>query len=342
MYSDFLVDKVVQESSSIRSFYLIRKDGQRLAAFLPGQFVTILVTPDGSGPVSRNYTLSDRPGLDYYRITVKKEADGLVSSFLHHHISEGDILKVSPPAGDFYLNHQDISPVVLISGGVGITPMLSMLEYIAAHQPGRTVYFLHSSTNRILQPMGERLKLFKKQYPDFIIKVYHSQPLKSEKQGVDYDAAGLMDLDFLKDTVITPGGGTYYLCGPYSFMQAMFEQLMVLGADASQVKYEFFGNARKLGSAITMNNTKKVNYRVHFMKSNLAAVWTGEHQSLLELSETAGVQAPYSCRMGSCSTCETGLMEGKVNYDPEPFLEVQEGRILLCCSQPISDLKLDL
>ena len=159
MFSDFIVEKVVQESSNIKSFYLKPKDDVPLKHFKPGQYVAIRLTlPDQTKPILRNYSFSDQPGLDYYRITIKIEEDGLVSKLLYNSIKKGDLLELSIPMGKFHLNDEERAPLVLISGGVGITPMLSILEYVMHQQTKGEVYFIHSSRNKSVQMMHPRLK----------------------------------------------------------------------------------------------------------------------------------------------------------------------------------------
>lgn len=342
-FNNFIVDKIVQESSTIRSFYLKREDKNPLDNYLPGQFITIQVVPEGSQkPLLRNYTLSDRPGKSYYRITIKKEINGLVSKFLHENIAQGDTIKVSQPSGDFYLDEKNTTPVVMLSGGVGITPMLSMLERLVSGNAKRKVYFFHSSINKEVQPMSERLAEIKDRYANIIVNINHSRPLQNEQQGVDFDNEGVITFNHLKETISTPSKNTYYLCGPGPFMQAMYDYLTELGVAESNIKYEFFKDGKTLGTLPNINKTQQDSYKVAFAKTGITIDWTGEHNSILELAESVNIFPDNSCRMGTCSSCESRLLKGEITYDPEPFMETQEGHALICCSQPESDLIIDL
>lgn len=343
MFNDFVINKIVKESNTIKSFYLVPKSGQELAPYLPGQFVTVLISTDNQKqPIARNYTLSDRPDLGYYRITVKREASGLVSSHLTDKVSVGDIIQVSEPTGNFYLDVQSDDPVLLLSGGVGITPMMGMLEYMARNQNNRKVLFLHSSTNKEVRPMAKRLLEIKEQNHNFNINIHHSRPISSELKGIEYDNDGIITFGFLKKSLHALGNVTCYLCGPSKFMETMFEHLKILGIQESNIKYEFFGDSRKLGILKNFNAENKNLQKVIFSKSNITATWENEKQSILELAESLGIIAQSSCRMGTCATCETKLLHGEIGYDPEPFIDPQEGHILICCSQPLSDVNLYL
>lgn len=201
-FQHYTVDKIIRESSTILSFFLKSKDGEPLPDYKPGQFITIQVQPPGfAKPIARNYTLSDRPGRGYYRITVKKESAGAVSRFLHEQIEPGDLVKASRPAGEFYLDEDSPAPIVLLSGGVGITPMMSMLEHLVFTHSKRKVYFLHSSINKEVRPMVERLSEIKERHTNVLITTNHSQPIRGERQGVNYDVEGVITSDQLKATI---------------------------------------------------------------------------------------------------------------------------------------------
>lgn len=338
----YRVDKIIRESSTILSFFLKPKDGEPLADFKPGQFITIYVQPDGfEKPVSRSYTLSDRPGKDYYRITVKKELDGVVSNFLHEQIVPGDWIEGTQPAGNFYLDEGTSAPIVLLSGGVGIMPMMSMLEQLVFTHPERKVYFLHSSTNKEVLPMAERLTEIKDRHTHVLVNINHSRPTPGEHQVIDYDVEGVITKDQLKATIVNPATCIYYLCGPGSFMQTMYNYLIELGVPTAAIHYEFFGNAIQL-EAPKLSQPMEPTFEVKFERTGKTTRWTGEYSSLLELAESMEIPVLSSCRMGTCLSCESRLITGEVKYDPEPLMETEEGQVLICCSQPTSDLVVDL
>ena len=341
-YQHYIVDKITRESSTILSFFLKPKDGEPLSEYRPGQFITIQVLPDGfTKPISRNYTLSDRPGKGYYRITVKKEANGVVSSFLHKQIAPGDLIKGSPPTGDFYLNEATTAPIVLLSGGVGITPMISMLEHLVFTNSSKKIYFLHSSLNKEVRPMAGRLSEIKSRQAHILISINHSHPTPGEHQGIDYDIEGIITRDQLRSTISSPATCIYYLCGPGAFMETMYRYLIEMGVPASAIHYEFFGDAVQFQAPRPRRSVAN-GYEVKFAKTNKTARWTGEYLSILELAESMDIPVFSGCRMGTCLSCESRLIEGEVRYDPEPFAESEEGHILVCCSQPVTDLIVDL
>jgi len=342
-FSNFIVDSIVQESSTIRSFYLKREDKKPLVDYLPGQFITIQVLLEGfEKPVLRNYTLSDRPGRSYYKITVKKEENGLVSKFLHERIGQGDLIKVSQPSGDFYLDQESSRPMIMLSGGVGITPMLSMLEHLVFTNADKKIYFIHSSMNKGVQPMAERLSEIKNHHSNITVNIHHSNPLHNEQKGVDFDNEGMISLDYLKETIPNPSMCTYYLCGPNPFMHAMYNYLIELGVAESNIKYEFFKDAKKLGKSLDVHKSEQDSYKIEFAKGGKTIEWTNEYNSILELAESVDIFPDNSCRMGTCLTCESRLLNGEITYDPEPFMEIPEGRVLICCSKPKSDIEIEL
>jgi len=244
MFSDFIVERVVKESSSIKSFYLKSKEGLALKDFKPGQYVAVRIKlKEHAKPILRNYSLSDRPGLDHYRITIKKEEQGLVSKSLYDSLKAGDLLELSIPLGKFQLIEDEQTPLVLISGGVGITPLMSMLEHSLLHNQDRPVYFIHSSRDKNVQPMLSRLRELEQKYAHFYLTIFHSQPLDAEIKGVDYDEKGKITEAFLQSTLPSEPSH-YFLCGSLPFMQSIFDYLVANGADPTAIHYEFFGLGR--------------------------------------------------------------------------------------------------
>lgn len=244
MFSDFIVEKVVEESSIIKSFYLRPKEKLPLKPFKPGQYVAVRIKlEEHAKPVLRNYSLSDRPGLDYYRISIKKEEEGLVSKSLYNSLKVGDLLELSIPLGKFHLSNDEHAPLVLISGGVGITPMISMLEYSLHQSAPRPVYFIHSSRDRSVQAMHSRLKELQRRYDTLSLSIFHSQPLETEIKGLDYDEKGKITKAFLH-SVLPSEPSQYFLCGSLPFMQSIYDFLVSNGVDPKAIKYEFFGVGR--------------------------------------------------------------------------------------------------
>lgn len=344
MFREFVVDKIVEESTTIKSFYLSKANGEAIEEYLPGQFVAIAAVINEHKLV-RNYTLSDAPNKGYFRLTVKREDQGALSRYLHDSIQEEDILLVSQPGGRFHLDVNADSPIVLISGGVGITPMLSMAEYATVHQPDRPIHFLHSSTNISVQPMQERLKEMKNDFKHFNLTVFHTAPTNMAK-GVDYDIEGVITKDHIKIN-LSNALADYYLCGPTAFMEAMYSHLIELGVSSNKIHYEFFGEGKSLGvtkEPANNTNTQKENktMKVTFSKSDIVADWAPDTPSILELAEANAMTPDFSCRMGTCSMCETSLISGEIEYEPAPFMEAEEGKIFICCARPVSDVVVDL
>lgn len=341
MFEKFYIDTIIRESSTIKSFYLRPKRGQAVLPYLPGQFVTIKVQLENGETVSRNYTISDKPNNKYYRLTIKRESEGRVSRYFHNVLKVGSEIEMSHPMGDFYLNIENTNDVVLISGGVGITPMMSMLEYVVANQKDRKVYFLHSSLNKSVRPFSKRLNELQRRHPTLMVSIFHSFPNQSEKLNMDYDFEGFISKGSLSKTV--KENNDYFICGPTGFMDAMYDHLVSLKVPESNIFYEFFGEGKKLGAQVSNVNTNNGIYKVKFSKSGLDTVWDYDSISLLDLAEKNGLTPPSSCRMGTCSSCETELIDGNIEYDPEPFMQAsEENKIFLCCAKPTSEVHLNI
>lgn len=342
MFKDFIIDKIVRESRTIKSFYMKKVGGESLEDYKAGQFISAKLGLE-EGDLIRNYTLSDSPGKDHFRLTIKREDNGKSSSYFHDKLKEGSIVKLSEPMGNFHINHEANSPVVLISGGVGITPMLSMLEYIIKNQPGRLVHFLHSSLNKSVRPMKDRLKEVGKEFQNVSTVIFHSTPEEGEQKGVDFDEAGYITREHLHNLVQT--NADYFLCGPMPFMEAMYDHLMSLDISSNRIHYEFFGESKQLGVIPVLKDSTSNSgstIKVNFTKSGLEASWDSRHPNLLEFAEVSGLTPPSSCRMGTCSTCETTLLKGNISYEPEPFMEPEEGNIFICCAIPTEDIELGM
>lgn len=246
-YREFVVDKKVKESDVITSFYLKPKDRNKVADFKPGQYISVRLTIEGEKNTHiRQYSLSDSPGKDYYRITVKREdgmddtPDGIISNYLHNQVEEGDVLEVSAPAGDFVLNTEKDTPVVLLSGGVGITPMLSMLNYMIEKQPNRKVTFIHASRNGNVHAMRDYLKEVNDRYKQVNTNVFYDSPLEEDVQLKHFDQEGYVTKVWLRDHVDLDDAD-FYFCGPTPFMKNINSSLMELGVDQDRIHYEFFG-----------------------------------------------------------------------------------------------------
>ncbi|AKT38663.1 NO-inducible flavohemoprotein [Chondromyces crocatus] len=245
-WRDFVVTERVRESDCITSFTLVPADGKPVLEHRPGQYLTFWVDLPGRSPLKRNYSISSAPSDASYRITVKREPEGTVSGWLHDEVKVGTRLKVAPPAGEFFLPETPARPVVLLSGGVGQTPLLSMLDTLAVQHPEVRTHFVHGALNGALHALGTHVRGVAQQSSGNIAAtVFYEKPRNEDRHGVDYDEAGLISLDWLQAN--TPlGDADYYLCGPRPFLRAFVGGLGKLGVPAAQIHYEFFGPADEL------------------------------------------------------------------------------------------------
>lgn len=246
-FRNFIVEKKVKESDVITSFYLKPEDGKAIASYEPGQYITVKVQPEGSKYTHlRHYSLSDAPGKEYYRITVKKETgcgdnpDGVVSSYLHDHVNEGDVLQVSAPAGDFVLDMTKTIPVVLISGGVGLTPMISMLNTLAEKQPEREVTFIHAAINGKVHALKDHVANLTNEHDQMKSFIVYEKPTTEDDNC--YHKQGYIDKEWL-ESVLPKQEADYYFCGPVPFMKAVYSALKELKISEERIHFEFFGPA---------------------------------------------------------------------------------------------------
>jgi nitric oxide dioxygenase len=251
-WREFTVESTRPESDIVRSFRLRPADGGPVMRHRPGQYLTFALELPEHGLLKRNYSISSGPDGTSYRITVKREAEpgvppGIVSNWLHDHADTGATLKVAPPAGEFYLNEETQRPVVLISGGVGLTPMVSMLEAIVQAGHGRATWFIHGARNGRVHAMRDHIRE-KAQTGNVVVRTYYQTPDASDVQGRDYDEAGLIDAEWIACN--TPAReATYYLCGPRPFLRAYVSGLARNGIPLGHIRYEFFGPADELLAA---------------------------------------------------------------------------------------------
>ena len=252
-WRDFTVESTMPESEVIRSFVLVPTDGRAVMRHRPGQYLTFALNVPGAGHLKRNYSISSGPDDRSYRISVKREAmpgvpPGLASNWLHDHARPGTVLKVAPPAGEFFLDEKDDGPVVLLSGGVGLTPMMSMLETIAWSGRGRPTWYIHGAENGRLHAMGEHARELASQARNITVRTFYNVPDPGDLLGRHYDERGLITIDWLaRNTPVQEAA--YYLCGPRPFLRAMVGGLARTGVPLGQIRYEFFGPADELLAA---------------------------------------------------------------------------------------------
>jgi len=343
------VASIHKESDSVTSFILEPVDGQPLPLCQAGQFVVLRLHFDqDKPPILRSYSLSDVPAADHFRISVKNELNGIGSSFLCNRAREGDVLNVSAPRGSFTLRPGQ-NPVVLLSAGVGATPVMSMLHSLAAEKSRRDVWWIYGARNRAEHPFAEESRSLLKQLSHGQRYIVYSRPAATDQVGADFDAPGHIDAALLERTGV-PQGSDFYLCGPPSFLQDMRDGLRNWGVLAGNVHTEIFGSLE----AITPGMAQVVHTPhlpqgppgsgppVSFARSGITAAWDHKFASLLELAEACDVPVRWSCRIGVCHTCMTGLIDGSITYNPEPLEAPAPGNALVCCSQPKAGVTLDL
>lgn len=244
-FRNFRVDKKVKESDVITSFYLKPEDGKAIASYGAGQYITVKVQPEDQEFTSlRHYSLSEAPGKDYYRISVKREDMGVVSNYLHQSVQAGDVLPVSAPAGDFVLEAKE-TPAVLISGGVGLTPMVSMLNTIVEQQPEREVTFIHAALNSHVHALKEHVAQLASECPTVKSFVAYSEPTEQDREAKNFDKEGFVDLEWLK-AILTTNQADFYFCGPTPFMKVIYRALKDWDVPTENIHFEFFGPAGTL------------------------------------------------------------------------------------------------
>lgn len=251
-FKAFRVERKVKESDVITSFYLVPLDGDALASFEPGQYVSVKMDiPGEKNTHIRQYSLSDAPGKAFYRISVKREdaapgkPAGKVSTYLHERVQPGEVLWLSAPAGEFTLDQQDTRPIVFLSGGVGLTPLVSMLNTVADTNPKRPVTFIHAAQNGNVHALRRQVEELAGRAPQVSVFWCYDQPTSRDKAAKSYDKEGYIDLPWLQQVIPTKEAG-FYFCGPVPFMKKVNSLLKEWGVAAADIHYEFFGPAGSL------------------------------------------------------------------------------------------------
>ncbi len=354
---------IENEKGDICSFYLTAADDQPLPSYTPGQFLSFTFSVLEQQMVSRCYSLSRHPSepQEFYRISVKRilpdhrtapgTTPGLVSNALHDQLHEGMTVEAAPPSGTFCLDQISQRPIVLIAGGIGLTPLLSMLDWLAATQSDREVWLFLGVRNSLEHAFQNHLNLIAQSLPNFRQVVFYSQPTTACTKGSDYDEAGYVTVDYMKH-FLRARNYEFYLCGPGSMMQTLSQDLLVWGVPSEAIRSESFGqaqtgierraadSARQPKSSVGRSSGQSI--YVEFARSDKRFPWTGRQQTLLELAESCGAKPRFSCRAGQCGSCKTTLRSGRVEYLSQPGASIEEGTCLPCISRPVTDLVLDL
>ena len=343
------VAQVRQESDSVFSLELAPTDEKPLAIALPGQFIVLRLRPEPDRTLLRNYSLCGPSGAGTYRLGIKKETHGAASNYLASHVRVGDVLEVSAPKGSFVLQPGD-RPVVLISAGIGVTPVLAMLRALAAGPSARQVWWIHGARNGNEHPFAGEARQLIRSLPHCRSYVQYSQPRREDEPGVHFDATGHLNVALLERLGVARDSD-FYLCGPSSFLQEFTAGLATWGVARQRVFTEIFGPAKSITPGLVGTSThfphppvglSGTGPRVSFARSGLAVSWDPAMKSLLELAEACDVPVQWSCRTGVCHTCEIALIGGAVRYDPQPLEPPAQGNVLTCCSCPHENVILDL
>jgi ferredoxin-NADP reductase/MOSC domain-containing protein YiiM/ferredoxin len=342
------VAEIRRESSTITSFLLVpTEDAAPTPVAAPGQYLTVRVRPDADVQLTRSYSLSDVPDERGYRISVKREGAG--SRYLHDHVQVGDLLDVAAPRGNFVLR-TGTRPVVLISAGVGATPVLAMLHALAREHSTRPVWWLHGARNHDEHAFGAEVDELLAALPGSRRLVAYSRPADVETPALDHDLSGRLELTVMEQAGV-PKDAEYYLCGPDGFMRAIAAALAARGVAPERIATEVFGAVASYSSGIVKGADRAPHAPdgplgsgpiVTFSRSNLAVPWDDRYPSLLDLAEACDVPVGFGCRNGTCHNCESSLLAGEVTYDTEPLEPPPDGRVLVCSSRPSSEVTLDL
>jgi ferredoxin-NADP reductase/MOSC domain-containing protein YiiM len=345
------VTAIDPETEDVVSLTMQSPDGHPLQTALPGQYVVLrLQRATGVPPLFRSYSLSGPFSTERCRISVKIEPNGAAGTYLKERVHVGDALDVSSPRGSFILQSGE-GPVLLLSAGIGATPVLAMLYALAAARSTRQVLWLHAARDRQHHPFAGEVRRLMPALPHGRSFVCYSRPGSNDKIGRDFDAAGRLSLSVF-DNAGVPRESDVYLCGPTRFMADMKEALATFGVAPERIHVEIFNGSESMtpgvvGAATRVPHPPKddegTGPLVSFARSGIAAHWKAPaYQSILELAEACDVPVRWSCRTGVCHSCESGLISGEVAYGPQPLDKPADGNLLICCSRPVRDVVIDL
>lgn len=346
----FQVSRRVSETNDTCSFYLVPHDRKPLPGYKPGQYLAFELEIGGqSRKTVRCYSLSDRPRPDYYRVTIKRcpatkpeLPAGLSSNFFHDQIHEGQILDVKAPGGHFFLDTAKQNPVVLISGGVGITPCVSMLNELVELGCKQEIWWFYGVSNRAEHIMKEHVAELAAKFDNIRLHVCYSKPAADDREGIDYQHKGRISVDLFKQ-LLPSNNYDYYMCGPGPLMESITAGLVAWGVPDERVHFEAFGPAsvkkKTPPPAAVVGSAPKIN--VTFGKSGKTVAWDANAANLLEFAATAGVVISSGCCAGQCGTCLTAIRSGNVTYAQEPGSKPEPGTCLACVAIPQGDLVLD-
>ena len=340
---------------SICSYYLVPVDGKPLPVFSPGQYLTFKILIDDpvtqkQKPVIRCYSLSDTPCPDYYRVSIKRVSppanhpelpEGKASSHFHQSIHAGSKLLIKPPSGQFHLNTEEKLPVVLIGGGIGITPMVSILNTLLQQKEKREIWLFYAVQNSQSHIMKTHLAALAERNENFHLYVCYSSPEAEDQLGVDYHHQGRIDIPLLRHT-LQMTRYQFYICGPSAMMQSMVSGLQDWGIPDKDIYYESFGpSSIKRTQKTTQPAPDSISASITFSKSNKTVNWDSSYDSLLEFAEDHHIEIESGCRSGNCGSCQTQVQSGELDLTQSPDFDVPPGYCLMCISTPRGNLILD-
>ncbi len=353
-FRKFRVAKKVLECKDVYSFYLAPHDGKPIPAFKPGQYLTFqLHVPNQTKPVIRCYSISDAPRSDnHYRVTIKKAfpprdvasaPPGIASSYFADNLQEGDIVDVKAPGGVFFLDLQRATPVVLISGGVGITPMLSMMNAILNSGSKREIWFFHGARNSREHIQKEYLERIAAQNENVHLFVSYSSPAPDDVEGKDYQHKGYFSVSLLKD-LLPSNNFEFFICGPPKMMEDAATRLAEWGVPKNRINFEAFGatTRKSIEKPSAVTETQALGkLKINFARSGKTVLWDANCESLLDFAEQLGIEVNAGCRSGSCGTCLVAVKAGSVQYQGSHDAPGEDGSCLTCICKPKTDLSLD-
>jgi len=344
------VSRIDRECVDVISLTLQPTDEKPLTTPLAGQFVVLRLRPRPDGPLLfRSYSLSGLPSDEHYRVSVKVEPNGAAGDYLNSNVRTGDVLDVSEPRGSFTLRPGD-GPVVLLSAGIGATPVLAMLHALSASATLREVWWLYSARDGKSHSFGAEVRQLLTMLARGRSQIWYSRPAADDREGREYNATGRLEIKVL-DQLGVPREGDFYICGPSSFLSDLSTGLAAWGVPPDRIHSEIFAGGPSLRPGMTATpvraphqpaGTPGTGPLVSFARSGIAARWRLDDKSLLELAEACDVPVRWSCRTGVCHNCESGLISGSVTYQPDPLDPPADGNLLICCSRPQSDVVIDI
>ena len=351
-YRPFRVAKLVKETDTCTSVYLVPEDGKAIAAFHPGQHLTVkFQIPGETKPVIRCYSLSDEPSKSYYRISVKALPSpndkpdltpGRASSFINQQLVENTRIEAKAPSGHFVLDEATETPIILLAGGIGVTPMVSMVNHLVHQQSSRRIVMFYGASNTADHPFKAHFSKLAAEHDNFDVVYCYSQPTDQEIVGRDFHVDGFVSLDVLKK-VLPSNQFQFYMCGPPKFMNSLYQGLLDWGTPESNIFFEAFGPASigKVKNKTTAEIRAETEAVIKFAKSEVDAKWNSNSDSILELAEENEVTIQSGCRAGNCGTCATQILSGQVTYPDHDQVDCEPGQCLACIAKPKGNVELD-